>query len=138
MEHYEDGTPNPEGKKRRSNCKSIAIGLLYGRGIDSVAEQIGTSYKEAEQLVNRFFDSFPTVKNWIEDTQQYARKYGYVEDVMGRRRRLPDIQLKPFEVETSGVSASKFNPLLHSLGTDETSQDPLKEYFEKELVGQPL
>lgn len=134
MEHYEDGTPNPEGKKRRSNCKSIAIGLLYGRGIDSVAEQIGTSYKEAEQLVNRFFDSFPTVKNWIEDTQQYARKYGYVEDVMGRRRRLPDIQLKPFEVETSGVSASKFNPLLHSLGTDETSQDPLKEYFEKEML----
>ena len=132
MEHYEDGTPNPEGKKRRSNCKSIAIGLLYGRGIDSVAEQIGTSYKEAEQLVNRFFDSFPTVKNWIEDTQQYARKYGYVEDVIGRRRRLPDIQLPKYTAEVVNSESSEFNPLLQSTGINsKTIEDKITYYLNK-------
>ena len=45
MEHFEDGTPNPAGKKRRSNCKSILLGIMYGRGAASIADQIGDSYQ---------------------------------------------------------------------------------------------
>ena len=43
MEHHEDGSPNPDGKKRRSSCKSLLLGLMYGRGAASIAEQIGSS-----------------------------------------------------------------------------------------------
>lgn len=118
MEHHEDGTPNPEGKKRRSNCKSIALGLLYGRGTNSVAEQIGSTFEEAQKLIDKFFAGFPTVKNWINNTQNYARKYGYVEDVMGRRRRLPDIQLPRYTAEIEGMQAD-FNPLLCSSGINQ-------------------
>lgn len=115
MEHYEDGTPNPEGKKRRSNCKSIALGLLYGRGTSSVAEQIGSTYEEAQQLIDKFFAGFPAVNAWIEKTRKEAYKTGYVEDVMGRRRRLPDLWLPKYSIKGGSIE-KEFNPLLLSQG----------------------
>nr|DAE18946.1 MAG TPA: DNA polymerase [Siphoviridae sp. ctiOl67] len=53
---------NKEGKSRRSAAKSILLGVLYGRGAASVAEQIGKSYQEAQDIIDQFFKSFPKVK----------------------------------------------------------------------------
>lgn len=131
MEHYEDGTPNPEGKKRRSNCKSIALGLLYGRGTNSVAEQIGSTFEEAQQLIDKFFAGFPTVKSWIENTRRDAYKNGYVEDVLGRRRRLPDLKLPKYTAEVKGAQAD-FNPLLYSNGINqEKTADIASSYIQQ-------
>lgn len=125
MEVHRDGTPNPEGKKRRSSVKSIILGLLYGRGTPSIAEQLGESVADAQVLVDKFFKGFPTLKKWMDDTQETARREGYVEDILGRRRRLPDIQLPNYEVSledgSKGDAVMKFNPLLGTSGI------PLKE-----------
>ena len=91
MEHHEDGSPNPEGKKRRSNCKAVLLGIMYGRGASSIAEQLGCSTQEAQNIVDNFFKGFPGVKKWIDKTEADAKVNGYVEDLWGRRRRLPDI-----------------------------------------------
>lgn len=115
MEHYEDGTPNPEGKKRRSNCKSLLLGIMYGRGPASIAEQIGSSVEEAQGIINDFYKGFPAVKKWTDKTEQDAKINGYVEDLWGRRRRLPDIQLPKYTVKYKGQSI-EFNPLLGSKG----------------------
>lgn len=119
MEFYKDGTPNPEGKKRRSSCKSILLGIMYGRGVASVAEQINCTVKEAQTIIDGFFNSFPKIKTWVNGTQEFAKKYGYVEDLWGRRRRLPDIQLPKFEVKFKDPKLnnnSNFNPLIGSKG----------------------
>ena len=47
MEHWEDGSPNPEGKKRRGSVKSLLLGIMYGRGVSSIAEQIHGTKEEA-------------------------------------------------------------------------------------------
>lgn len=137
MEHYEDGSPNPEGKKRRQDIKSVVLGLLYGRGAASVAEQIGSTTQEAQELLDKFFNGFPTIKNWIEGNKQSARERGYVEDLWGRRRRLPDIQLPKYVVTVEGedkVSETlNFNPLLGSLGKIEKQKNPLIAEYEKML-----
>ena len=94
-EFYPDGTMNPEGKKRRSNMKSLLLGLMYGRGVASIAEQIKdhsgpttqNDIKEAQKIQDGFFSGFPKVKNWITNTQETAHSLGYVEDLWGRRRR---------------------------------------------------
>ena len=90
--------------------------LLYGRGTASVAEQIGESVKDAQVLVDKFFQGFPKLKTWMDKTVEFAREHGYVEDVVGRRRRLPDIQLPKYQVNLMrGVESdalSTFNPLL--------------------------
>lgn len=138
MEHLEDGTANPEGKKRRSNMKSVVLGLLYGRGTNSVAEQIGTSYQEAQDIIDRFFAGFPTVKNWIQNTQEDAYKNGYVEDVMGRRRRLPDLKLPAFEVEDLNAKMTvDFNPLLNAAGKRPGTPNPRVEYYRQQLLKKP-
>lgn len=73
--------------------------------------------QEAQKIIDDFFNSFPKVKNWIDITKENARKNGFVEDVWGRRRRLPDIQLERFNIKfKDGKAITNFNPLLGSKG----------------------
>lgn len=115
MEHHEDGSPNPEGKKRRSNCKSLLLGIMYGRGAASIAEQINCSVEEAQKIVNDFYNGFPKVKEWVNNTTTFAKTNGYVEDLWGRRRRLPDIQLPKYTIKSKNGNLD-FNPLIGSKG----------------------
>ena len=94
MEHFEDGTPNPEGKKRRSKTKRLLLGIMYGMGAASIAVSIDGTVEEAQEIIDNFYKGFPTVKKWMDVSKENAKKYGYVEDICGRRRRLTDIQLK--------------------------------------------
>lgn len=134
MEHYEDGTPNPSGKKRRSNCKSILLGIMYGRGAASIAEQIGESYQEAQKIIDDFYQSFPKVRIWTDKTQEDAKKNGYVEDFWGRRRRLPDIQLPKYTItDKNSKSNSDVNPLLFCSGIVKKTENPLISKYKTEL-----
>ena len=134
MEHLQDGTANPDGKKRRSSVKNLVLGLLYGRGTASVAEQIGSSIEEAQQLIDKFFNGFPTVKDWIEQTRENAHKMGYVEAVAGRRRRLPDIQLPKYQVvlKDEDKHAAKFNPLLFAKAAS-AEDHPIIQHYQEAL-----
>jgi DNA polymerase I-like protein with 3'-5' exonuclease and polymerase domains len=136
MEFRQDGTPNPEGKKRRNACKTLLLGIMYGQGVMAVAESIGSSIPEAQAIIDEFYDSFPKVKGWMDETTSFARKHGYVEDLWGRRRRLPDISLPRFEVtmKKEETENTVFNPLL---GADESSrvENPLVTNYKKKLEG---
>lgn len=104
---------NKEGKQYRTYAKSILLGITYGRGAASVGEQIGKSREEAQEIINKFFKAFPKVEEWINKTHESAYKLGYVEDVGGRRRRLPDILLPKYEFkDLSENTEADFNPFL--------------------------
>lgn len=105
---------NVEGKKRRTQAKGILLGLLYGRGSSSIGEQIGKSREEAQEIIDKFFKAFPKVKKWIDTTISDAKKNGYVEDMVGRRRRLPDILLPKYEVTCNNKESELFNPFLNT------------------------
>lgn len=113
MEHYEDGTPNIEGKKRRSLMKKLLLGMMYQMGPRTLSENLNCSIDEANKIVKDFYTGFPRVQKWIKETEENASKLGYVEDFWGRRRRLPDILLPKVEVKSSKFNNS-FNPLLGS------------------------
>lgn len=132
MEHREDGTPNPEGKKRRSNCKSLLLGIMYGRGAASIADQIGSSLEEAQKIVDDFYKSFPKVKEWVTKTEEDAKVNGYVEDLWGRRRRLPDIQLPKYTIKCDSISTT-FNPLLYTEGKYNSNNQNLISKYSKKL-----
>ena len=132
MEHRQDGSPNPEGKKRRSNCKSLLLGIMYGRGAPSIAEQIHSTVEEAQQIINDFYKQFPKVKEWTEKTEKDAKVTGYVEDLWGRRRRLPDILLPKYTVRSTKTS-TEFNPILYTLGKVNNSSAALVESYKKKL-----
>lgn len=124
-----DGTINPDGKKRRSSVKSLLLGIMYGMSTPSIAAQLRCDIKEAEEIKNGFFREFPKVNDWINETQKFAKATGYVEDVWGRRRRLPDISRPRFEV-TDNNSSFEFNPLLESSGINTfTKTDLANDYL---------
>ena len=70
----------------RSVAKSINFGLIYGMGPKKLSETINVSTKEAKEFIEKYFASFPTVKNFIEKTKLEARNNGYVETLLKRRR----------------------------------------------------
>lgn len=111
MEHYPDGSSNPEGKKRRSKCKVIYLGISYGMGPKTLSESVGCSFEEAKTIISDFFKGFPKVEQWMNETKAFAKKNGYVEDWFGRRRRLPELLLPPYEIKDMKAQG-KFNPFL--------------------------
>ena len=92
-----DGTTNKEGKARRTQAKSILLGVLYGRGEASIAEQLGCTDKKAKAIKESVFRGFPAIKQFEEDSLEMGEACGYVTTVCGRKRRLPDLQLPEYE-----------------------------------------
>ena len=110
---------NEDGKHRRKIAKTLLLGILYGRGANSIAKQIGKSKKEAQEIIDNFFKSFPKVKAWIDATHLKAKTVGYVEDWFGRRRHLPQLSWPRFTAKyKNGLESGQrqFNPLLDCEG----------------------
>ena len=99
LEFRPDGTTNPEGKARRSQAKSILLGVLYGRGVPSIAEQLGTTTKKAQAIKDSVFKGFPAIPKFEQDSLNMAYEQGYVTTLWGRKRRLPALQLPEYEFE---------------------------------------
>lgn len=97
LEFRPDGTTNPDGKNRRSQAKSILLGVLYGRGVPSIAEQLGTTTKKAQAIKDSVFKGFPAIPKFEQDSLDMAYEKGYVTTLWGRKRRLPDLQLPEYE-----------------------------------------
>ena len=79
------------GDQRRS-AKAINFGLIYGMSAFGLGRQLGIPRGEAQQYVDRYFERYPGVKRYMDNTRLQAREQGYVETVFGRRLYLPDIK----------------------------------------------
>lgn len=135
MEKHEDGTPNPDGKKRRSSVKGLLLGIMYGMGAASIAILINGTLKEAQKIIDDFYGAYPKVKQWIDRTQEDAKKNLYVEDFYGRRRRLKDLGLPLYTVRYKDKTANvDFNPLLHCKGIVTNTKSPLIERYTREAT----
>lgn len=110
---------NKAGKERRSTGKVLNLACTYGMGPATAGARLGYTGKEAAEkgaeLLNNFFEGFPKVKEAIDQSKAFLKKNGYVEDFLGRRRRLDDINLPKYDVkfyDTSKMETELFNPFL--------------------------
>lgn len=102
---------NPEGKEYRSQAKSILLGILYGRGVNSIAEQLHTTKEKAQQIQESVFKNFPAIKKFEQDSLQMAIDKGYVTTLWGRKRRLPDMQLPKYDIAYKNGVSNDIDPL---------------------------
>lgn len=150
--HPETGEYQPDGKQRRSESKSVLLGICYGRSVSSVADQLyghddTLSDKEKVDKAQKVFDSvltaIPGLRDVMNYSQQFAKKYGYVETILGRRRHIPDMQLPEFTfVPMEGYINPDIDPLDPSTLDNEggipkrIQESLLKEFSELEYFGQ--
>lgn len=136
LEFYLDETgkktdkTNPEGKKRRSNIKGVLLGIMYGRGTASVAENIHSTVEEAQAIIDSFFEAYPLIKVFVEEKQKEAKIKGYTTTAWGRRRYLQHIQLEKYEYHYNDKRPVDFNPLFTSstVSQEEVSQEIKDKY----------
>ena len=126
LEERPDGTKNPEGKERRGAAKKIVLGVLYGRGIPSIAEQLGVSVSEAQSIYDTVLEKFEGLAQFIEDSEDMARELGYVDTIWGRRRQLPDMQLPQFEFNYKDGITPDFDPLSDDFDEELSTEVPLE------------
>ena len=75
----------------RRKAKTANFGIIYGISVFGLSERLGVSRAEAKELIDGYFMSFPGVKDYIDSSIENARRDGYVETLLRRRRYLPDI-----------------------------------------------
>ena len=79
-------------RDERTKAKRANFGIIYGITVFGLAERLDISRDEARQLIDGYFETFPRVKDYMEQAKETARRQGYVTTLLGRRRYLPDIK----------------------------------------------
>src|SRR6185436_14684392 len=88
-------------KEMRRKAKEVNFGIMYGIGPFGLANRLGIGQGEAKEIIVTYFERFPKVKQYIADTLAGARNTGYVSTLLGRRRYLPDLTSKNFNVRSN-------------------------------------
>lgn len=86
VDHIEEVT-----REQRSAAKAVNFGIIYGQSAFTLAQNLGITRKEAKALIDNYFEQYSKMKDFMSDQVEFARKHGYVETIMKRRRYLKDI-----------------------------------------------
>ncbi len=78
-------------KEMRYKSKSVNFGIIYGQGAFGLASNLNIPRKEAQDLINNYFKEYGAIKNYMDDTIEFARENGFVKTLLGRKRWLSDI-----------------------------------------------
>ena len=136
----------PDGKARRSEAKTILLGVTYGRSIPSIADQLygdredmtdDEKIKGAQKVYDAVMASFSGLRELMLDSQEFARRYGYVETMLGRRRHIPDMRLPEFEFKAMpGYVNPDIDPMdMSTLVNKAEIPERIVEQLQKEFSG---
>lgn len=106
IEKPEDVTAND-----RRNAKAVNFGVVYGISDFGLSNNLGISRKEAKTYIDTYFERFPGIKNYMENIVREARDKGYVETIYHRRRELPDINSRNFNVRNFAERTAINSPI---------------------------
>jgi DNA polymerase-1 len=85
-------------REMRSKAKMVNFGIIYSISAFGLSQRLGIPRKEAAELIDNYFAQYPGIKQYMNDTLEFARENGYVKTIMGRRRYLKDINSRNFTV----------------------------------------
>jgi DNA polymerase I len=95
----------------RRKAKAVNFGIAYGQGAFGLAENLGIGRKEASEIIEKYFQRFPGVKSYIEDTIRQAQQDGYVKTLFGRRRFIAELSSKNQALKKFGERAAINAPI---------------------------
>lgn len=95
----------------RRRAKAINFGIIYGISAFGLANQLAIPREEAGLYIRRYFERFPGIRDYMDETKAYAKKHGYVETLFGRRAHYPDIGAKNPQVRAFNERAAINAPI---------------------------
>ncbi len=95
----------------RSSAKAVNFGIVYGIGAFSLAKDLNISVKQADEFIKTYFNNFPGVKKYLDDTVAKAKENGYVTTLYDRRRNLPELANSNFNVRALGERMAMNTPI---------------------------
>lgn len=123
---YEDCQKHGKYGELRNQMKSIVLGLNYDMGLKSLSKDIGKSVEETKAIYAKFFEKCPRIKEYKQEKAEFAKKNGYVETVLGRKRYFKALGKPDFECENKDVLET-LNKLKNDFAIEKLISDAAKE-----------
>ena len=95
----------------RRKAKMVNFGIVYGISDFGLAERLDIDRYEAQSYINSYFESYPLVKKYMDDTVKYCEQHGYVKTLLNRRREIPEINDKEYMKREFGKRAAMNAPI---------------------------
>ncbi len=106
------GVPRAEvTREMRDRAKTVNFAVIYGIGPYSLAGRLGIAVGEAKEFIDAYFRRFPGIRRYLDEQVELARSQGYVETLTGRRRYIPEISSRNFNVRSFGERAATNAPI---------------------------
>lgn len=97
-----DVAPDEVTVEQRSKAKMVSYGLAYGMEAYGLGQRLAIPTSEAQVILDAYFDAFPAVRQYMDDTVAEARQRGYTETLFGRRRQIPELSSSNFRIRQAG------------------------------------
>lgn len=102
---------NKVNAEQRAQAKTINFATLYGQGPFALAQQLGTSQTDAKAFIDAYFERFSGVRRYLDEMVEMAREKGYVETLLGRRRFIPELGSRNWNIRQFGERVAQNTPI---------------------------
>jgi DNA polymerase-1 len=103
--------PDEVTSTMRSRAKTINFATIYGQGAHALSRQLGIEHAEAKEFITRYFERFQGVRNYLDSMVAFAREHGYVQTIFGRRRYIPELRERNFNIRAFGERVAANSPI---------------------------
>jgi DNA polymerase-1 len=95
----------------RARAKTINFATIYGQGPHALSQQLKITHAEARAFIDRYFERFTGVRRYLDSSVEHARKHGYVQTLFGRRRYVPEVRERNFNIRAFGERVAANSPI---------------------------
>ncbi|WP_297811101.1 DNA polymerase I [uncultured Finegoldia sp.] len=96
---------------QRSNAKAVNFGIVYGIGDYSLSKDLHITRKEAKEYIDNYLNTYKGIKKYMQDIVEIGKEQGYVETIMNRRRYIPELKSKNYNVRSFGERVALNTPI---------------------------
>jgi DNA polymerase-1 len=95
----------------RARAKTINFATIYGQGAHALSRQLKIEHAEAKDFIAKYFERFKGIRNYLDSSVDFARAHGYVTTIFGRRRYIPELRERNFNIRAFGERTAANSPI---------------------------
>jgi DNA polymerase-1 len=95
----------------RARAKTINFATIYGQGAHALSRQLKIEHSEARAFIARYFERFSGIRRYLDSMVKFAREHGYVQTIFGRRRYIPELRERNFNIRAFGERTAANSPI---------------------------